>query len=143
MRVGSAIVYISPWIALLPNYKPNGRQYEQVNILHFQIPRNLKEIYDLQLQPFRSNPWKQLYEFSKKHNIKLETLLQDPKFFNNLIVLLRNNSAKPFHRIWDCMVPTNIAWQSDTFFICQQRDDNIEQIIQAIRSDKTQSCETC
>ena len=61
----------------------------------------------------------------------------------NLIVSLRNNSAKPFHRIWDCMDPRNIEWQLDTFFICHQRDDNIEQIVQAIRSDKTQSCEAC
>jgi len=73
------------WIALQPNYKKNGMQYEQVNILHFQIPQNMKEIYDLQLQPFRINPWKQLYEFSQKHNITLEILLQDLKFFNNLL----------------------------------------------------------
>ena len=73
----------------------------------------------------------------------LETLLQDPKYFTNFIVSLRNNSAKPFHRIWDCMVPTNIAWQLDAFFICHQRNDNIEQIVQAMRSDKTQNCEAC
>jgi len=63
MRVGSAIAYTFPWIALQPNNKQNGMQYDQVNILHFQIRRNMKEIYDLQLQPFKRNPWKQLHEF--------------------------------------------------------------------------------
>jgi len=45
--------------------------------------------------------------------------------------------------MWDCMDPKNIAWQLDTFFICHQRNDNIEQIVQVIHSDKTQSCEAC
>ena len=31
----------------------------------------------------------------------------------------------------------------NTFFICHQRNDNIEQIGQAIRFDKTQCCEAC
>jgi len=92
----------------------------------FQIPRNMKKTYDLQLRPLRRNLWQQLCEFSQKHYKEIETLLQDPQFFNKITVSLRRNSAKSFHRIWDCLDSTNIAWQLDTFFICHRRDDNIE-----------------
>ena len=120
-----------------------GMQYEQVNLLHFQILRNMKKIYDLQLRPLRCNPWQQLCEFSQKRDIEIGTLLQDPKFFNKITVSLQRNSLKPFHRIWDCLDSTNISWQLNTFFICHQRDDNIEQIVQIIRFDKIQTCEVC
>ena len=73
----------------------------------------------------------------------VETLLQDPHFFKEITVSLRRKSSKLFHRIWDCLDSTNIEWQLNTFFICYQRDDNIQQIVQAIRSDKTQTCEVC
>jgi len=41
------------------------------------------------------------------------------------------------------MDPRNIAWQLETIFICHQRHDNLEQIVQAIRSDETQTCDAC
>jgi len=109
----------------------------------FQTPRNMKKLYDLQLQPLRYNPWQQLCEFSHKHDIELEPSLQNPHFLNQIIVSLRRHSAKPFCRIWDCLNFTNIARQLETFFTCHQREDNLEQIEQSIRSNKTQTCEVC
>lgn len=56
---------------------------------------------------------------------------------------MRRHSAKSFYRIWDCLDFTNIEWQLDTFFTCHQRKDDLEQIVQAIHSDKTQTCDAC
>ena len=79
--------------------------------------------------------------FAKK-NIDIQILLQD-SHFNEILVSLRRHSSKLCHGIWDCLNATNIKWQLNTFFICHQREDNVEQTIQVILSDKFQTCEVC